>query len=56
MKFKQLIKIISLIDKVFICMRETLQYENYYYMEKNPNKYGEMNYEKESGKDCCNKI
>lgn len=40
-KFKELRSLISVIDRVSICMRETLQYENFTYMEKVPDKYDE---------------
>lgn len=42
MRFKELRKYISVIDKVSVCMCETLQYENYYYMEQVPEKYNEF--------------
>lgn len=41
MRFNELRKYISVIDKVSICMRESLQYENFYYMEQVPEKYDE---------------
>lgn len=38
-QFKDFRKYISQIDRVSICMRETLQYENYRYMRDVPEKY-----------------
>lgn len=41
LKFKELKKYISTLDRLSICMRETLNYENYHYMRDVPDKYDE---------------
>ena len=42
LKFKKLKKYISVIDRVSICMRETLRYENYRFLRDVPEKYDEL--------------
>lgn len=42
LKFKELKKYISVIDRLSICMQETLQYENYRYLRMVPDKYDEL--------------
>ena len=39
LKFKELRQYISVIDRISICMRETLQYDNYRFMRDVPDKY-----------------
>ena len=41
MKFKEIKKYISAIDRVSICMYETLRYENYRFIRRVPDKYDE---------------
>lgn len=41
LKFSELRKYISEIDKISICMSENLQYNNYRYMKDVPHKYDE---------------
>lgn len=41
LKFKDLRKFISVIDRVSICMRETLMYDNYTFIQDVPDKYDE---------------
>ena len=38
-QFKEFKKYVSIIDRVSICMKETLQYDNYRYMRDVPEKY-----------------
>lgn len=40
-KFKDLRKYISVIDRVSICMRETLNYDNYRFIGNVPDKYND---------------
>ena len=42
LKFKELKKYISVLDRVSICMRGTLRYENYRFLRDVPNKYDEL--------------
>lgn len=42
LKFKELKKYISVLDRVSICMRETLRYENYRFLRDLPDKYDEL--------------
>ena len=41
MKFKEIKRYISAIDRVSICMYETLRYENYRFIRRVPDKYDE---------------
>lgn len=40
-KFKEIRKYISKIDRISICMKETLTYNNYRYIKEVPNSYDE---------------
>lgn len=42
LKFKELKKYISRIDRLSVCMRETMQYENYRYLRMVPDRYDEL--------------
>ncbi|MDY3773567.1 MAG: hypothetical protein SO023_00460 [Eubacterium sp.] len=42
LKFKELKKYISSIDRLSICIRDNLRYENYRYVREVPNKYDEL--------------
>ena len=42
LKFKELKKYISVIDRLSICMRENLIYENYRFLRDVPSKYDEL--------------
>lgn len=42
LKFKELKKYISVLDRISICMRETLRYENYRFLSDVPDKYDEL--------------
>lgn len=42
LKFKELKKYISVLDRVSFCMRETLRYENYRFLSDVPDKYDEL--------------
>lgn len=42
LKFKDVKRYISLIDRVSICMRDTLTHENYEWVSKVPEEYDEL--------------
>lgn len=42
LKFKELKKYVSTIDRLSICIKETMQYENYRYMRMVPDKYDDL--------------
>lgn len=42
LKFKELKKYISKLDRLSICRKETMQYENYRYLRMVPDKYDEF--------------
>lgn len=42
MKFKEFKKYVSKIDRVSICIKETLHYENFMFISEVPDKYDEL--------------